>query len=159
MNWKIAGLSAVFLFLILAFPSISSAGSCAGTPCTINCTGGDCYGTGGDDSICGTKGDDTIYGYGGNDKICGGFGDDTLYGGDGNDILQGGWGEDSMYGDDGNDTLKGGQCDDPAIDGGAGASDTCEGGQGADILSNCELPIAGGDQGPTDPQTHTKCGD
>ncbi|WP_193183260.1 hypothetical protein [Nisaea sediminum] len=40
-------------------------------------------------------------------EITGSGGDDTLYGGDGNDTLAGTGGDDTLYGGDGNDTLVG----------------------------------------------------
>ena len=66
-----------------------------------------------DDSLTGTRGDNSIWGLGGNDslsgdrgtdKLFGGAGDDTLDGDDGNDVLEGGYGADELTGGDGADT-------------------------------------------------------
>jgi hypothetical protein len=118
--------------------------------CTIECTGGNCEGTPGNDVICGSQGSDTIYGYGGadcirsgqgvdivyggdgDDCIYGGIGSDSLFGGDGNDQIEGGWGFDTVFGDGGDyDLLDGGQCND-RLQGGTGSSDYCFGGTGND---------------------------
>ena len=90
----------------------------------------DIYGTGGNDTLQGSIGNDNIYGYeqgadpdlesghdilyGGNgrDTIYGGGGNDTLYGGNLNDSLYGGKGDDHLYGDSDNDYLDGGEGDD-----------------------------------------------
>lgn len=129
-----------FLYLV-AFPGNVEAGggTCAYMTCNINCTGGDCSGTDGDDIICGTSGVDNIFAGKGDDIVCG-EGD--------NDILQGGWGCDDLYGGAGdNDVLMGGHCED-YFDGGPGTADTCLGGWGADlftVVGNCE----NADQGQT----------
>ena len=66
-----------------------------------------------DDSLTGTRGDNSIWGLGGNDslagdrgadKLYGGMGEDTLDGDDGNDTLEGGYGADELTGGDGADT-------------------------------------------------------
>lgn len=61
-------------------------------------------GTGSDDTINGTAGDDNLYGGDGNDTINGLAGNDKLYGGNGNDTLLGGIGNDVLDGGAGNDT-------------------------------------------------------
>ena len=60
---------------------------------------------------------------GGNDSISGGAGGDTLIGGDGNDALGGGAGTDSIVGGTGDDSV-----------GGGGENDTVDGGDGNDQL-------------------------
>ena len=99
---------------------------------SIECPGGECLGTEGDDSMNGTDAYDQMYGLGGNDNMFGHFGNDdmdggsgadfllgdedydfpdtflgndTLYGGPGNDDLRGGFGNDKIYGGDGNDFI------------------------------------------------------
>jgi len=62
-------------------------------------------------------------GKGGNDTLEGSWGDDTLYGGKGDDTLEGSWGDDTLYGGAGHDTLEGG-----------GQADTLEGGSGQDTF-------------------------
>ena len=64
-------------------------------------------GSGGDDSITTSNGNDTIYGGAGNDALTGGLGSDSLYGGAGNDNLTGGVGSDALYAGDGNDFVDG----------------------------------------------------
>ena len=72
---------------------------------------------GGNDSIHGTAsvdnllilgkgGDDTLAGGNGSDSISGGIGNDLLLGRDGNDVLSGGLGTDSLLGHAGDDTLE-----------------------------------------------------
>ena len=69
---------------------------------------------GGNDSLLGGIGNDTLFGNGGNDtllgeadddRLDGGVGADSLIGGTGNDLLDGGLGADSMVGGAGNDTF------------------------------------------------------
>jgi Ca2+-binding RTX toxin-like protein len=100
---------------------------------------------GGNDTIRGGKGSDSLFGdhcasktaypndgadrlYGGdgNDSLFGGGGNDRLYGGKGNDKLNGGPGKNRLIGGPGNDTLYGGP-----ISGGTHAS---YGGPGNDLL-------------------------
>ena len=54
---------------------------------SIECPGGECLGTEGDDSMNGTDAYDQMYGLGGNDNMFGHFGNDKIYGGDGNDFI------------------------------------------------------------------------
>lgn len=56
--------------------------------------------------------DDIMYGLGGNDTLNGSTGNNTLYGGDGNDDLNGYTGNDYLDGGDGDDTLSGNNGDD-----------------------------------------------
>ena len=74
-------------------------------------------GTSGDDTIHGTKwndsvatpntanGNDTLYGHEGNDSLYGENGNDVLIGGSGNDILYGGWGDDTYVYESGHDVI------------------------------------------------------
>jgi Ca2+-binding RTX toxin-like protein len=66
------------------------------------------HGTKGVDSISGGEGNDFIYGYGGSDSLSGGDGDDSIDGGAGNDLLLGDAGGDTLLGGAGNDSLVGG---------------------------------------------------
>lgn len=75
----------------------------------------------GNDTLTGDTGFDRLEGGDGNDLLSGGLNADTLLGGNGNDVLGGGQGVDSMDGGDGNDSLSGGL-----------GSDTMTGGIGAD---------------------------
>jgi VCBS repeat-containing protein len=88
--------------------------------------------TGGDDTIDGGAGNDTIFGQNGNDTITGGAGDDWIDGGSGNDTIRGGTGADFIDGDTGNDTIYGDDGDD-IIYGWTG-NDTIQGGAGNDDI-------------------------
>jgi Ca2+-binding RTX toxin-like protein len=115
-----------------------AGGDPGGTP-----TGGDDTIIGGDgnDTIDGLGGDDVIYGGAGNDTLSGGDGDDKLYGDAGNDVLNGGAGNDILYGGKGADVLRGGD-DNDQLFGQAGndklfgdaGNDTLVGGAGKDKL-------------------------
>ncbi|HEX8743461.1 MAG TPA: MopE-related protein [Thermoleophilaceae bacterium] len=74
---------------------------------------------GGDDTVSGGTGNDTIYGAAGNDRLAGDDGNDRLFGGAGSDRLSGGRGKDSLDGGAGNDKLSGGP-DANSYRGGAG---------------------------------------
>ena len=91
-------------------------------------------GNAGGDTLRGGSGDDTIYGRAGSDLIIGDGGDDMIYGGTGNDVLMGYEGDDTIYGGAGDDD----------IDSGTG-SDTLTGGAGADTFI-----FRGGTAGETD---------
>lgn len=94
-------------------------------------------GTGGNELILGTSGNDTLSGGGGDDCILGGAGDDSLSGGGGNDVILGGPGNDSLRGNQGDDTLYGGEGDDALR--GDGGYDRCFGGPGnATFHNSCE---------------------
>lgn len=58
---------------------------------------------GGNDTLSGGEGHDSLYGNGGDDLLTGGAGNDLIYGGYGNDVLDGGDGSDTMNGGMGND--------------------------------------------------------
>ncbi|MEG3972659.1 cadherin-like domain-containing protein [Microcoleus sp. T2B6] len=75
-----------------------------------NGTGGNdtLTGNAGNDSINGSNGDDTLTGNAGNDSLIGGNGSDLLVGSAGNDLLDGGNGTDTLRGGLGNDILTGG---------------------------------------------------
>ena len=84
---------------------------------TINCNGGNCFGTNRPDSIFGTnrhdaifakRGGDFVSGRGGADNLNGGDGDDRIFGGRGDDWIKGGRDADTVKGDLGNDRLTGG---------------------------------------------------
>lgn len=69
---------------------------------------------GGNDTVTGTEGGDTldagagndkVYGQGGNDTISGGAGNDQLFGGAGHDLIDGGAGNDKILDDSGNNTI------------------------------------------------------
>jgi len=132
----------IFWILILAIVSVCTAVFLPNSfAADINCTGGACVGTDGNDRIEGTPGQDFIDGLRGNDIINGGPGDDALggqegldfiNGGQGNDRIGGGDGQDQLYGQAGNDFIEGGNGDD-VIEGHAGL-DTIYGGPGADYM-------------------------
>lgn len=96
-------------------------------------------GTGQNDLIFGTDGNDNINGGGGDDCILGLAGDDILNGSGGNDVLLGGPGDDTLIGQGGSDRLYGEDGDD-VLDGGGG-NDLCSGGPGTDTPSSCETMV------------------
>lgn len=65
-------------------------------------------GTGGDDTLHGTKNADTLKGLGGDDLLNGAGGDDTLIGGAGDNTMNGGTGDDHIYLGAGGDVIDGG---------------------------------------------------
>jgi Ca2+-binding RTX toxin-like protein len=89
-------------------------------------------GTKRNDTLTGGEGNDTINGLAGRDYIRGGNGDDVIHGNTDNDSLWGGSGIDILYGDDGNDLLYG-EAGDDRLFGGIG-SDSLQGGAGDDFL-------------------------
>lgn len=64
---------------------------------------------GGNNTLTGAEGSDTLLGMGGNDKLSGGLDADVLEGGAGNDSLNGDSGADLLDGGEGNDHLNGGE--------------------------------------------------
>jgi Ca2+-binding RTX toxin-like protein len=88
----------------------AAARTCMGLRATIVGTGGvdTIHGTRGADVIVGLAGADIIRGRGGNDTICGGAGADRIRGGTGNDRLLGGIGADVIHGGSGVDRISGG---------------------------------------------------
>ena len=99
------------------------------------------YGLGGNDTLIGGTGNDYLAGGDDFDRLEGGQGDDILlgenggddlYGQEGNDNLQGGAGTDNLYGGEGNDFLLG-QADPDGLNGGDG-NDTLWGGASFDVL-------------------------
>ena len=140
------GIFAITTFIALGLGVSQAQADCQYLACTINCGGGDCFGSPGDvdDVICGTAGVDNIFAGKGSDTICagnggdfifGGFGDDLIDGEGGADLIQGGWGEDDIDGGSGDDTIDAGQCND-IVEGGANP-DTCTGGLGDDTITGC----------------------
>lgn len=87
----------------------------------------------GNDSVTGSRFDDSLAGFLGKDTIDGGAGNDLILGGIGTDRLVGGSGADSMSGEGGNDRLSGGAGSDNLNSG--GGSDTLAGGSGKDVLN------------------------
>ncbi len=113
---------------------------------TLNGTGGDdvIVGTSGNDTINAANGDDLVCADAGNDTVNGDTGDDTVYGGDGKDSLNGDDGNDTLYGENGKDTIKGHAGDDKIF--GGNGSDTLQGWQGNDEIcaGNGNDDIGGG---------------
>jgi VCBS repeat-containing protein len=129
--------------------TITVAAGCNGRRATITGTGANnnLKGTNGDDVIVGLGGNDTVAGGSGFDTICGGIGNDGLRGDNGNDTLFGGSGNDTLRGDNGNDALFGGAGADAlrgdagndALVGGTGTPDSCQGDTGTDTAdASCE---------------------
>jgi Ca2+-binding RTX toxin-like protein len=96
-------------------------------------------GDNGDDFVVGHQGDDEVYGGEGSDGVLGGFGDDYVSGGNGKDFVSGGWGNDTLSGGNGKDFLNGAPPAFEEFDPEAGeAIDTCDDGNGDDVVINCE---------------------
>ena len=89
-------------------------------------------GNGGNDTIKGGLGPDTILGGSGNDNLRGTQGADFLNGGGGNDLIRGQKGTDTLLGSNGKDTLQGNESNDVLF--GGGGNDTLDGNDGRDIL-------------------------
>jgi concanavalin A-like lectin/glucanase superfamily protein/hemolysin type calcium-binding protein len=168
---KIATLAALVI-LALGFSAPALANHIP-DPNRVNCQGGPCNGTDGEDLMIGSDqvdaisafgADDTAFGNEGDDDISGGAEDDLLGGGPGRDTINGGtghddlrggiygdtingsWGQDTLTGDGGPDTLIGyGDKDHvDTINCGSG-NDTVRKGVGDRVASNCETVIAGAD--------------
>jgi Ca2+-binding RTX toxin-like protein len=90
---------------------------------TIDCNGGNCFGTNRPDSIFGTNRHDTVFAKDGGDFVSGRGRADNLNGDDGDDEVLGGWGD---------DWVKGGRHDD-AVEGNLG-NDRITGGSGDNII-------------------------
>ena len=118
------------------FDSISvSAEDLKPSTCTMTLTdiirgAGTITGTGSNELILGSSGNDTIDGGGGDDCILGAAGDDNINGGDGDDHILGGDGDDTINGGDGNDHIIGGN-----------GNDICTGGLGTNSFDTCETII------------------
>jgi predicted extracellular nuclease len=119
-------------------PAYAMFGASAG--CDIVGTGLDdeLVGTDGPDHICGLNGNDTIDGGAGDDFVEGANGGDALIGGDGNDRLVGGHGEDTLVGGPGSDVMHGGNAADVFDASDGFASDSVDGGPGADDCSDVD---------------------
>ncbi len=85
-------------------------------------------------------GNDTIYGDAGADTLIAGAGDDLVYGGTENDIISGGTGHDTLYGEAGDDTVSGGDGNDSIVT--DSGNDLVYGGDGNDTID--DMP-GGGD--------------
>ncbi|HLL39094.1 MAG TPA: hypothetical protein VK357_05425 [Rubrobacteraceae bacterium] len=95
------------VLLVMVAAMLALAGGTALTD-TVGCTGGDCVGTRGADTISGTSNIDRIAGMEGNDQIQGEGGSDQIYSDEGNDTIfddSGSLDFDTIYGDEGNDTI------------------------------------------------------
>lgn len=90
-------------------------------------------GTRGNDVIAGLGGSDIIRGKGGHDYICGAGGEDSISGGDGHDWIFGEGGNDSLIGGTGDDNINGGG-DDDSISGGAGVDTVSHFGTGRELV-------------------------
>jgi hypothetical protein len=116
---------------------------------TIDCPGGNCFGTDQNDILNGTAGEDFISGLGAADEITGRGSNDTLIGDgqfdydlDGADTIAGGGGEDIIYGKGGADRLLGGPGNDRIRaqenefvgEGHPAGKDTVKGGRGNDDI-------------------------
>ncbi|CUX30956.1 MULTISPECIES: Ig-like domain-containing protein [Agrobacterium tumefaciens complex] len=73
----------------------------------------------GNDTVNGSRFDDSLFSGNGADTVNGNAGADRIYGGQGNDLISGNDGDDDLYGNTGDDTLNGGAGSN-RIDGGTG---------------------------------------
>ena len=87
---------------------------------------------GGNDTITGGDGDDSIYGMLGNDSMDGGVGADQVYGQSGSDTIVGGDDADQLYGGDATDAIDGGAGNDLVL--GQSGNDILMGGDGNDLV-------------------------
>ncbi len=90
-------------------------------------------GGGGNDTVLGSEGSDSITTGSGVDVIEGRTGNDSVSSGEGDDIVNGGAGNDSLSGEGGNDSLIGGLGDDVLL--GSGGKDTLTGNEGDDTMN------------------------
>ncbi len=79
-----------------------------------------------------------VYGNDGSDDVLGGFGDDHVSGGNGKDFVSGGWSNDMLSGGNGKDFLNGAPPAFSDFDPEGEAIDTCDDGNGEDVVVNCE---------------------
>ena len=100
------------------------------------------FGGDGNDTITGSRNNDTINGDDGDDSLIGGLGNDLFNGGDGNDTMAGDGGNDTLLGNTGNDSVQGGDGNDFVLGnlgndtlGGDDGNDTLSGGFGDDVLN------------------------
>ena len=75
----------------------------------MQCLGGECVGTEGNDNMIGSENVDEMSGLGGNDHMTGKEEGDDMIGGDGNDVMDEGTdgGGSEMFSGDGNDVMTG----------------------------------------------------
>jgi hypothetical protein len=167
-----ATIASASLGLAVGFPIPALATDIA-DPNRVNCPGGPCNGTEGEDRMIGSDqvdaisafgADDTAFGNEGDDDISGGAEDDLLGGGPGRDTINGGtghddlrggiygdtingsWGQDTLTGDGGPDTLIGyGDKDHVDTINCGGGIDTVRKGKGDRVASNCENVSVGAD--------------
>jgi len=144
----VVGTTGVYNFSVTAFGQASTGDYAlrvvvASAPLTL-------FGTAGADTLRGSFAADTISGGDslggadtGNDVLSGVAGADRLDGGGGDDRLDGGQDGDLLLGGTGNDTLDGGN-DGDVLRGGAG--DDSLRGDGGEVFSTTNRPVAGGDR-------------
>ena len=113
---------------------------------------------GGEDSLIGSRGHDTIYAGSGNDRIDGFYGNDTIYGGDGDDRFIGQDSDHTVFGGAGRDSIRAGLFGNHVIYGGSDdddvrgsfGNDTIFGGSGSEQFTNVggasDLVYGGEDQ-------------
>ena len=91
-------------------------------------------GSGGNDTLNGNTGNNTLFGQTGNDTLNGNDGNDVLVGQDGIDTLNGGNGSDTLVGGDGNDNVNGGAGNDTIRYAFGDDTDTVNGGAEIDTV-------------------------
>lgn len=160
MRKIIQQVSLLTVTMVLALAAISQAQAVDGINCEFLCAGitadcdgtndecfcdsDECWGTDGDDVMCGDGSDQTFYAGKGHDTVCAGGGADEIHGGFGNDCLYGMAGDDHLYG---------GHCADN-LDGGAD-TDVCLGGWGDDTADSCDFSQGKTDDHPTKGDCYT----
>ena len=132
----------IFLMMVVAFMAVPTVAGAVNISCPTSTTQ-PCDGTGGDDVMTGTSGQNSIYSWGGNDVIdaraagdfaAGWDGADYIEGDDGNDWLEGERHDDEIHGGEGNDTLQGGSGNDKLYDADGHVGDLINGGNDVDIV-------------------------
>ena len=108
---------AIILLTALALALVVGGG--VALAATIQCGGGNCFGTNNPDTMYGTNRHDAIFAKAGGDYVSGKEGADNLNGQAGNDRVLGGPGDDWVKGGDHNDTVRGDKGHD-TITGGSG---------------------------------------
>ena len=97
--------TSVFLLFSMVATVVFTTTAEAQTSATCNGLTATIVGSGGDDVLEGTDGDDVIVAFGGNDRIDSGEGDDVICGNSGDDQIWAGFGNNVVIGGEDDDTI------------------------------------------------------